>query len=232
MSQFTSKSILITLLLAAIAAFFVFDLSQYASLSAIKAQQERFAELYLSNRLLILASFFVAYVAITSLSIPLATPMTLIGGAVFGFWTGLVLISFASTIGATLAFLIARFLMQETVKARFGAHMTKLYDGFEKEGAFYLFALRLVPVFPFFLVNAVTALMPVRLWTFYWVSQLGMFPGTVIYVYAGTQLAQLETLGDITSPGMLAALAGLGLAPIVLRKLVEWIRKGQGHAKV
>ncbi|MFK7867172.1 MAG: TVP38/TMEM64 family protein [Alphaproteobacteria bacterium] len=209
----------------AIALFFALDLQQYATLDYIKSQQDALRDYYAQNTLLMFVIFGLIYVAVTALSLPIAAVLTLAAGALFGLGAGLVMVSFASTIGASLAFLMARFLARDYVQQKYSKQLSKINQGFEREGAFYLFALRLVPIFPFFMVNVVTALMPVKLRVFYWVSQLGMLPGTAIYVYAGTQLAQIESLRDITSPPLLAAFILLGLFPLISKKLVQWLRR-------
>jgi uncharacterized membrane protein YdjX (TVP38/TMEM64 family) len=220
---------LLVVLASAIAAFFILDLQQYAALDYVKQQQQTLLEYYEQNTALVLAVFGFVYVLVTALSLPAATPLTLLGGALFGLSVGLVMVSFASTIGATLAFLMARFLARDYVQKNYSKQLSKINAGFEREGAFYLFAMRLVPAFPFFMINIVTALMPIKTWTFYWVSQLGMLPGTIVYVYAGTQLAQIESLSDIASPSLLFAFALLGLFPLIAKKLVKCMRKEKVH---
>ncbi|WP_292684999.1 bifunctional TVP38/TMEM64 family protein/FAD-dependent oxidoreductase [Novosphingobium sp.] len=208
------------LLLLGLAAFFLFDFGQYLTLDALKAQQATIDGFYRANPLLVLAIFFLVYVLLTALSVPGAAILTLAAGAIFGVAAGTVVVSFASSIGATLAFLASRYLFHDAVQARFGARLKPVNDGVARDGAFYLFSLRLVPVFPFFAVNLLMGLTPIRTWTYYWVSQVGMLLGTVVYVNAGTQLAAIETLGDIASPGLLASFAALGLLPW----LGKWIR--------
>lgn len=208
------------LLLLGLAAWFLLDLGQYLTLDALKAQQSTIDGFYQANPLQVLAIFFLVYVVLTSLSVPGAVILTLAAGAIFGVATGTVLVSFASSIGATLAFLASRYLFHDAVQARFGTRLKPVNDGVARDGAFYLFSLRLVPVFPFFAVNLLMGLTPIRTWTYYWVSQAGMLLGTVVYVNAGTQLARIETLGDIASPGLLASFAALGLLPW----LGKWIK--------
>ena len=181
-----------------------------------------------------LAGYFLLYLLITALSLPGATVMTLAGGAIFGLWTGLLVVSFASSIGATLAFLVSRYLLRDWVQGRFGSSLEAINRGIEKDGAFYLFALRLVPAFPFFIINLVMGLMPIRTWTFYWVSQLGMLPGTLVYVNAGTQLARLESPSDILSLPLILSFALLALLPFLGRSLLGMIRRYRalrGHAR-
>lgn len=209
---------------AAIAAFFIFDLGQYFSLEYIKANQASFNQYYSENPVLTIAIFFAVYVAVTALSIPGAAIMTLAGGALFGLSAGLIIISFASTIGATLAFLFSRFLLRDSIQARFGQQLESINKGIEKEGAFYLFTLRLVPVLPFFVINLGMGLTPLKAWTFYWVSQLGMLAGTAVYVNAGTQLGQLESLSGILSPGILLSFALLGIFPLIAKKIIDTLK--------
>ncbi len=219
------KIALLILLVAAIAAFFVLDLQQYASLEYIKAQQAALQEYYRHNMFMVLAVYGLAYIAVTALSLPAATILTLLGGGVFGFTLGLVMVSFASSIGATLAFLAARFLLKDSVQEKYGRQLARINEGFSREGAFYLFALRLVPIVPFFVVNIVMSLTPIRTRTFYWVSQVGMLPGTAVYVYAGTELGKISSLSDIVSPSLLLAFALLGLFPLIAKKTLELLRK-------
>jgi len=223
---------LLVLLALAISTFFAFDLQQYATLDYIKAQQHTIAEYYEKNTFMVMAIFGLVYVLVTALSLPAAAALTLLGGALFGLPVGLLIVSFASTIGATLAFLMARFLARDYVQQNYSKQLSKINAGFEREGAFYLFALRLVPAFPFFMINVVMALMPIKTWTFYWVSQLGMLPGTAVYVYAGTQLAKIESFSDIASPSLLIAFALLGLFPLIAKKLVKFLRKEKIHEQV
>jgi len=143
----------------------------------------------------------------------------------FGFVYGLILVSFGSSIGATFAFLIARFIGHDIIKQKYNAHLSKFYTGFEKEGAFYLFALRMVPLFPFFIINIITALMPIKTWTFYWVSQLGMSPATTLYVFAGTQLSEIKSLSGIMSPKLMLTFILIGLFPILIKKLIRLTKR-------
>ncbi|MEQ1789901.1 MAG: VTT domain-containing protein, partial [Rickettsiales bacterium] len=177
------------------------------------------------NSLLLIIVFSLSYIAVTALSLPIATILTLLGGALFGFINGLIIVSFTSTIGATLAFLMARFLLKDWVQNKYGKHLKKLNTGFAREGAFYLFALRLAPVFPFFLVNMLMALLPIKTWTFFWVSQLGMLAGTAIYVYAGTELSKISAFSDIASPKLLLAFTMLGVFPLIVKKILPLLRK-------
>ncbi len=220
------KLALAAVLAAAIAAFFAFDLKQYLTLESFQASRARIDAYYAAHPLRAIAIYFAIYVAVTALSLPGAAIMTLAGGAIFGLAVGTVVVSFASSIGATLAFLAARFLLRDWVHARFGDRLQAINDGVRKEGAFYLFALRLVPVFPFWLINLAMALTPMRARTFYWVSQVGMLAGTVVYVYAGTQLGQLRL-----SAGLIAAFGLLGVFPLAAKRVLAAIERQRVYAK-
>ena len=226
------KRLALALLFAlAFAAWFLFDLGQYLTLDAIKAQQGAIDAYYQARPLAVLAVFFLVYVILTALSVPGAAILTLAAGALFGVVVGTVLVSFASTIGATLAFLASRYLFHDAVQDRFGARLRKVNEGIARDGAFYLFSLRLVPVFPFFVVNLAMGLTPIRVWTYYWVSQSGMFLGTIVYVNAGTQLARIDALRDIASPGLLASFAALGLLPWLGKWIMALIRRRRVYAR-
>lgn len=202
-----------------IGAFFALDLGRYLTLDALQAQQAAVAQWVDSHFVSASLLFVLIYVLSTALSLPGASLLTLGGSAVFGVAWGLLLVSFASTIGATLAFLSARFLLRDWVTARFGDKLATFQSGMAKEGAFYLLSLRLIPIFPFFLVNLLMGLTPIRVSTYYWVSQLGMLPGTFVYVLAGSELGQLTSTGNILSPGLMVALTLLGLMPWLVKKL-------------
>lgn len=223
------KIIILVALLAAIAVFFAFDLGQYFTLDYIKSQQAAFDAYYTSNPILTIFLFMVVYITVTALSLPGAAIMTLLAGALFGLITGTILVSFASTIGATLAMIVSRYLLKDWVQSKFKDKLKLINDGIEKDGLFYLFTLRLVPIVPFFVINIVMGLMPIKIRSFYWVSQLGMFAGTIVYVFAGTQLGEIETLGDIVSPGLLAAFVLIGIFPLLARKSIQLIQ-GKKHA--
>ncbi|SEA70495.1 dihydrolipoamide dehydrogenase [Desulfuromusa kysingii] len=219
----TNRSIKISILaviLVLIVSFFAFDLGQYLTLTYLKSQQQVFNNYYQLHRFSTLASYFVIYIIVTALSLPGATVMTLAGGALFGLWTALIVVSFASSIGATLAFLVSRFLLRDWVQQKFGDKLQAINKGVEKEGAFYLFSLRLVPLFPFFVINLVMGLTPLKTSLYYIVSQVGMLAGTFVFVNAGTQLGQLESAGGILSPGLLISFALLGVFPLVAKRIV------------
>jgi len=218
------KLILLAVFAILIASYFFFDLAQYLSLEYIKNQQASFDALYQENPALILGGFFIMYVVVTALSLPGAAIMTLAAGALFGFWAALLLVSFASSMGATLAFLASRFLFHDTVQQRFGDRLKKLNDGVRKDGAFYLFTLRLVPAFPFFVINLVMGLTPIKVRTFYWVSQVGMLAGTAVYVLAGTQLGQIESASGLLSPELIGAFVLLGIFPWIAKAVMAQLQ--------
>ncbi|UCG96849.1 MAG: FAD-dependent oxidoreductase [Burkholderiales bacterium] len=220
------RLLLLAVIAAAIAAFFAFDLRQYLSLEFFQASRARIDALYAAHPWQTAAAFFAVYVAVTALSLPGAAIMTLVAGAIFGVVTGTVLVSFASSIGATLAFLVSRFLLRDWVQAKVGDRIKAINDGVAKEGGFYLFALRLVPLFPFWLINLAMGLTVIRTWTFYWVSQFGMLAGTVVYVYAGTQLGQFRI-----SAGLILAFVLLGLFPLIAKKALDAIKARKVYAK-
>ena len=219
------------LLVAAVVLFFAFDLGQYLNLEAIKARQAQLEGWRAAQPLQAALVFFGAYVAVTALSLPGATVMTLAGGAIFGLGWGTLLISFASSIGATLAFLASRWLLGGWVQERFADRLKAFNEGMERDGAFYLFTLRLVPLVPFFVINLAMGLTRIRPPMFYGVSQLGMLPATLVYVNAGTQLAQIDSLAGIVSPGLLASLVLLGVFPLLARKVSDFLRARKVYAR-
>jgi pyruvate/2-oxoglutarate dehydrogenase complex dihydrolipoamide dehydrogenase (E3) component/uncharacterized membrane protein YdjX (TVP38/TMEM64 family) len=218
-------------ILLLIVSFFYFDLDRWFTLEALKASQARFEEWRAASPLLVAGTFFAVYVLVTALSLPGAAVMTLAAGALFGLLTGTVLVSFASSIGATLAFLVSRFLLRDSVQRRFGDRLKSINDGMARDGAFYLFTLRLVPVFPFFMINLVMGLVPIPARTFYWVSQLGMLAGTIVFVNAGTQLARIDSLSGILSPGLLLSFALLGIFPLLARRVLAWLQGRRVYAR-
>lgn len=222
---------LIVAMVVLIAAFFAFDLGRFFSIEYFKAQQAAFDVVYRENPLLTAAVFFAIYVAVTGLSLPGAALMTLVAGAIFQLFWGTVIVSFASSIGATLAFLASRFLFRDWVQGKFGDKLRAINAGVAREGAFYLFTLRLVPLFPFFVINLVMGLAPMRARTFYWVSQLGMLAGTIVYVNAGTQIARIDSLKGILSPGLLISFALLGVFPLVAKRIVAFFRSRKVYAR-
>lgn len=224
------RLVLLGILAALIAVFFALDLGRFLTLETLKASQAQFAAWYDARPGLMLSAYFLAYVAVTALSLPGAAVMTLASGALFGLAVGTVLVSFASSIGATLAFLASRWLLRDWVQARFGDRLAAINAGMAKDGAFYLFTLRLVPAFPFFVINLLMGLTPIRTRTFYWVSQIGMLPGTLVYVNAGTQLARIDSLSGILSPGLIGSFALLGVFPLLARKIVGMIQARKVYA--
>ena len=204
--------------------FFYFDLHEVITLENFQEHRVSLVDYVAENLTLSILLFALFYVAVTGLSLPGATVMTLIAGAVFGLTVGLVLVSFASTIGASIAFVLARYLFRDLVQRRFESALKPINEGVKREGAFYLFALRLVPAVPFFAINVGMGLTPIRLWTFYWVSQLGMLAGTFVYVNAGQQLGQLERLSGIFSPMLIASFVLLGLFPLIAKKVLDYLR--------
>jgi len=220
----TSSRLFVLLLIAALAGtFFYFDLGHYLTLETLKAQQASIENYRLNNHKLAIAVYMLIYIAVTGLSLPGAAILTLAGGAVFGVFWGTLIVSFASTIGATLAFLAARFLFRDAVHAKFAERLKAIDEGVEKEGAFYLFTLRLVPVFPFFMINLLMGLTNMRVAVFYLVSQIGMLAGTAVYVNAGTQLAKIDSLAGILSPELLGSFVLLGFFPLITKKIVTAI---------
>jgi len=225
------KVLLLVAVLLGIVAFFALGLNRYFSLAFLKESQASLATLREQQPLQLALGFFLVYVAVTALSLPGAVIVTLAGGAIFGLGWGLLLVSFASSIGATLAFLTARFLLRDAVQSRFGQRLSDVNKGIQKDGAFYLFTLRLIPVVPFFVINLLMGLTTMKTRTYYWVSQLGMLAGTAVYVNAGTQLGKLDSLQGILSPGLLGSFVLLGLFPLIARKIVEAVQKRKVYAQ-
>jgi pyruvate/2-oxoglutarate dehydrogenase complex dihydrolipoamide dehydrogenase (E3) component/uncharacterized membrane protein YdjX (TVP38/TMEM64 family) len=225
------RILLLLLVVAAIGAFFIFDLGAYLTLDALKGRQDQLAALVERRPLLAVGGFSLVYVAVTALSLPGAAIMTLAAGAIFGLALGTVIVSFASTIGASLAFLTSRYLLRDWVKAKFGKRIKAIDAGIEKDGAFYLLTLRLIPAFPFFLINLAMGLTGMRLLTFALVSQVGMLLGTIVFVNAGTQLARVESTGDILSPALIGSFVLLGLFPLLARALIGWWKRRRIYAR-
>ena len=226
-----ARLLVLAVVVALIGAYFAFDLGQYLSLDYFKTQQAAIESYRASHPWQTALVFFLGYVAVTGLSLPGATLMTLVGGAIFGLLWGTVIVSFASTIGATLAFLAARFLLRDGVQRRFGDRLGAINKGVAKDGPFYLFTLRLVPIFPFFVINLVMGLMPLRASTFYWVSQLGMLPATLVYVNAGREIGRIDSLSGILSPGLLLSFVLLGLFPLIAKKAVDLVKARRVYAR-
>jgi len=219
------KIALLGVIAAVIFSFFYFDLNSYLTLEGMKGSLDTFKSQIADNPVLSIGVFFAIYVAVTALSLPGAAILTLAAGALFGLVQGLVIVSFASSVGATLAFLVSRFILRDTVRNKFKEKLKKIDEGVEKQGAFYLFTLRLVPVFPFFLINLLMGLTSLKTWTFYWVSQIGMLAGTAVYVNAGTQLAQIDSLSGIVSPGLIFSFVLLGIFPWIAKGIVALVNR-------
>ncbi len=224
MNPKTTRVAIFALIAIFIACFFYFDLGRYFTLEYFKGQQQALQDYYAAKPALTIAIFMGIYIAVTALSLPGAAIMTLAAGALFGTLTGLIMVSFASSIGATLAFLVARFLLRDYVQNKFGDKLNAINKGVENEGSFYLFTLRLVPVFPFFVINLAMGLTPIKTLAFYLVSQVGMLPGTFVYVNAGTQIGKLESLKGILSPELIFSFALLGIFPLVAKKIINVIK--------
>ncbi len=218
------KGAVLLIFAALISAFFVFDLGQYFTLEYIQQQREVFDVFYTQNTLLTISAYVAIYILVTALSLPGAVIMTLLGGAIFGLAIGTVAVSFASTIGATLAFLVSRFLLRDYVQTKFKDKLAPINEGMEKDGAFYLFTLRLIPIFPFFVINLLMGVTRIRVWQYFFVSQLGMLPGTLVFVNAGVQLGALDSLSGILSPAMILSFALLGIMPLLSKKMIEMIK--------
>ncbi|MBC8413550.1 MAG: TVP38/TMEM64 family protein [Nitrospira sp.] len=223
-----NKIIIVLVIIGIITAFKLLGLGDYFSLSYIKESQLRFQEMYAANSGMVIAAYMGIYIVVTALSLPGAAVMTLAGGALFGLAAGTLIVSFASTIGATLACFAARFILRDWVQGKLGDKLKTVNEGVEREGALYLFTLRLIPVFPFWLINLGMGLTKMPLKTFYWVSQVGMFAGTIVFVNAGKELGKIDSLSGILSPALLLSFVLLGLFPIVTKKLMTLYKKKKG----
>ncbi len=219
------KAFLVLLVAAAITLFFGMGMDKHLTLEALKESQEKFAAMQAQSPWLTTLATFVIYVIVVALSLPGATIMSLAIGALFGFWVGILLVSFASTIGATLAFLASRYVLRDMIQRRLGDRLKGINEGMAKDGALYLFMLRLVPIFPFFLINLLMGLTQIHTATFCWVSQLGMLAGTLVYVNAGTQLARIDSLSGILSPQVLLSFTLLGVFPLLAKRIGQAIQR-------
>ena len=226
-----TRLLLVLLLILIVGTYFIFDLGQYFSLDFFKSQQEKIELYFAANPLRTGLIFFGIYVTVTGLSLPGAAIMTLVGGAIFGLLWGTVIISFASTLGATVAFLVSRFLLRDYVQGKFSRNLKAINAGISKDGAYYLFTLRLIPLFPFFVINLVMGLTPISTLKYFLISQVGMLPGTLVYVNAGTQIAKIDSLSGILSPSLLISFALLGIFPLIAKYTVAFIsaRKALGR---
>lgn len=219
------KLIILIVALLVVGAYVYFDLGQWLTLEQLKNQQASLEAYRQANPILVAVIYSVIYIVVAALSLPGSAIMTLSGGAIFGLTVGTALALTSATIGATFAFLIARFLLGDWVQKKFGDRIASINQGIDKDGAFYLFSLRLVPVFPFFVINVVMALTTLKVWTFFWVSFVGMLAGAAVYANAGTQLAKLDSLAGIASPAILISFVLLGVFPILAKKTIELVRK-------
>jgi uncharacterized membrane protein YdjX (TVP38/TMEM64 family) len=219
-----NKKLVLGIIFVAVILLLGYQFSDAFTLDNVKAQQQTLQSAINENLVVSALVFFILYVLITAFSVPGATVITLLGAALFGFWFSLLLVSFASTIGATLAFLSSRYLLKDWVQNKFGDKLATINRGIEDDGAFYLFSLRLIPVFPFFLINLLMGLTPIKTSRYYLTSQLGMLPGTMVYLNAGTQLSEIESLSGIASPTVLLSFVLLGLFPITAKWIMRKIR--------
>ena len=224
MKKSFSKVALVLVIVVLVSSFFAMDLHHQLTLENIKSHQKSFAEYYNAHKALTISIYMAGYIVVTALSLPGAAVMSLAGGALFGLWIGVLVVSFASSIGATLAFLVSRFLFKGWVQEKFGDKLQTINEGIKREGAFYLFTLRLVPVFPFFVINLAMGLTPIKTAVFYGVSQLGMLPGTFVYLNAGTQLGKIESAQGILSPGLILSFVLLGIFPLIAKRLVSAVK--------
>ena len=224
------RLLIIAALAALVAAYFFFGLGDYLTIEGIKQVAGDVGAYYERNPAQVIAGFFLVYVAVAAASLPGAAVMTLAAGALFGVLVGTIIVSFASTLGATLAFLASRYVLRDGIEARFGERLRTVNQGLERDGAFYLFTIRMIPLFPFFVVNLVMGLTRIGTWTFAWVSQIGMLLGTIVYVNAGTQLARIDSLSGIASPAVLASFALLGIAPWFAKAIIGWIKRRKVYA--
>ncbi|MFN0162613.1 MAG: FAD-dependent oxidoreductase [Burkholderiales bacterium] len=227
----SGKLAVLLVIAVAVAAFFALGGHHYLTFESIKAQQASLGNYYAAHKGATIATFFAVYVLVTALSLPGAALMTLVAGAIFGLVIGTIVVSFASSIGATLAFLASRFLLRDWVQAKFGARLAGINQGVAKEGGFYLFTLRLIPAVPFFVINLAMGLTPMRTWVFYLVSQVGMLAGTLVFVNAGTQLAGINSLKGILSPGLIGAFVLLGIFPLIAKKIVDAVKARKVYAQ-
>lgn len=226
------KVILAFAIIAAAMVLRIYVVGDLLSLASVKESQQRFVALYTEHGSAVIAMYMALYIAVTALSLPGATVLTLAGGALFGLWTGIVIISFASSIGATLACFASRYLLRGWVQKKFGERLSVIDRGIAEDGAFYLFTLRLIPIFPFFMINLLMGLTKMPLKTFYWVSQLGMFAGTLVYVNAGNELGKIDSLKGILSPGLIISFVLLGLFPLVVKKVLSYYKAKKGRLAV
>ncbi|OEU69665.1 MAG: dihydrolipoamide dehydrogenase [Desulfovibrio sp. S3730MH75] len=220
-----NKILIFVLLVVGIVAFFAFDLGRFLTLDYLKSSRLEFQSFYDLYPVQAIAGYFLVYVTIVGLNLPGAAVLGIAGGALFGFTVAVITISFASSIGATIACFFSRYLFRDYVQRKFGDKLEKVNEGIKNEGAFYLFTMRLIPAIPFVVINLVMGLIPIKLWTFYWVSQVGMLAGTMVFVNAGKELGQITSLAGIIQPSVLIAFVILGLFPLVVKKVVSAVKK-------
>ncbi|MCY4143303.1 MAG: VTT domain-containing protein [Gammaproteobacteria bacterium] len=222
--------ILVLVVVSVVVLFFALDISDYFSLAYLQEQRAKLVEFYSENPVVTILLFALVYIGLTSLSIPSATGLTLLAGAIFDLVTGVIVVSIVSTVGAGLAFLLARYLFRDVVQNKFATQLGPINDGIDRDGIFYLFAIRLVPTIPYFVVNAAMGLTTIKFWSFVWVSQIGMLATTIVFVNAGSQLGQLESLSGILSPTLIVALVLLGIFPLVAKWTVSYLRSRRQRA--
>jgi len=219
------RLVLVAAIVVIVAVFYAFGFERYLSLAALRRQETAIMHLYALHPVLWTLAYFAVYVAVTGLSLPLSIPITLLAGPLFGFIRGSVIVTLAATVGATLAFWAARYLFRDWVQAHFSHRLAAINQGIERDGVFYLFLLRLIPAFPFFVINLALGLTPMRTRTYFLVSLVGMIPGTALYVNAGVQLGRIHSLHDLLSPGLVVSFVALGVFPLVVKKAVDFRRR-------
>lgn len=228
MSRKTAQRVLVASVIVLAALIFrALGLDEYLNLSSLKTSKQQLDQLSAAHSNLFIAGYSAIYVLVTALSLPGAAVLTLAGGALFGLWTGVLVVSCASTIGATLAFMSSRFLFRDWVQARFAERVTLINEGIEEEGAFYLFTLRLIPVFPFFIINLVMGLTSMPIIVFAFVSQLGMLPATIVFVNAGKELSKIDSISNVFSPGLIFSFCLIGLLPLIAKKALGRFRQNK-----
>lgn len=219
------KSFIIIFFLASIMAGFFFDIGQYLSFETIKEQHEKLILLIESNFIFYFILFFFIYIIVTAFALPFAAIKTVLAGALFGLIPGVILTSFASSIGSTLCFLMSRFVLRDFVQNKYSKYLDKINKGIKEDGIYYLFFLRLSPIFPFFIINLVFGLTKMKTMTFYIISQIGMLIGTIVFVNAGVQLSKISSMSDILSFNLILSFILIGLVPLIIKKLIQIIKK-------
>ena len=219
------KSLIIIFFLLSIISGFFFDIGQYLSFETIKEQHEKLILLIDSNFIFYFILFFFIYIIVTAFALPFAAIKTVLAGALFGLIPGVILTSFASSIGSTLCFLMSRFVLRDFVQNKYSKYLDKINRGIKEDGVYYLFFLRLSPIFPFFIINLVFGLTKMKTMTFYIISQIGMLIGTVVFVNAGVQLSKISSMSDILSFNLILSFILIGLVPLIIKKLIQIIKK-------